>query len=282
MSSPILPPELEREIFERTAYMCPQDISSLFLVSQRVNEWIAGIRYRTVTPNGVHSSCPFRVLQRAIQSNSRPLSFFRAHVRHVVMSYSCIRDETSETVEQVFSAFSGIQHFVFTQQLAPFLLPVLASLRPRRFQAGFDPQLFVDTQLCESIFTCLTHLALWNLTSSMSDPSRCLSFFACTPSLTHLLINDAFDMVPHILAASESLQVLIDYDTVDTGSALDDAGSDDRFVLMENRGGLGEGNQGRIDYWARADLFVAKKWRGEIKPKTRCWIEKADNIPGYP
>ncbi|KAJ7779137.1 hypothetical protein B0H16DRAFT_1501623 [Mycena metata] len=268
MSSPILPPE--REIFERAACMCFEDISSLLLVCQRVNEWIAPIRYRTVTSDGAYSTCSFRALQRAIRSNLRPLSFFRAHVRHMVVPYSFIRDETSETVEQIFSACSGIQYLVFTHQLTASLLPALASLRPHRLYTYLAPQLFVEAPLYRPMFTFVTHLALWHVTSSMLDTSRWLSFLAFIPSLTHLLIRDAFEAVPHILAASESLKVLIDYDTLPYTPELDDAGSDDRFVFLKIRNleeGWVKGTRGEIDYWARADMFVAKKRRGEIKPR---------------
>ncbi|KAJ7032266.1 hypothetical protein C8F04DRAFT_1107766 [Mycena alexandri] len=288
---PILPPELEREIFERAACMCPGDIPSLLLVSQRVNEWIAPIRYRTVTSDGAHSTFPFRALQRAIQSNLRPLCFFRAHVRHLTVPYSFLRDETSETVEQIISACSGIQYFVFIHQLSPSLVPALANLRPHRLYtyldpqlfAYLDPQLFVEAPLYRPMFTFVTHLALWHVTSSMSDTSRWLSFLAFVPSLTHLLIHDAFEAVPHILAASEGLKVLIDYDYLPYTPELDNAGSDDRFVFMKIRTFVEDwvrGTRGEMDYWARADMFVAKKRRGEIQPKTRCWIEKADEIPG--
>ncbi|KAJ7779116.1 hypothetical protein B0H16DRAFT_1501492 [Mycena metata] len=271
MSSPILPPELEREIFERAACMCFEDISSLLLVCQRVNEWIAPIRYRTVTPKGTHSTCPFRALQRAIQSNSRPLSFFRAHVRHLTVPYSLLHDETSEAVEQILSACSGIRYLVFIHQLTRSLLPALASLRPHQLYTYLAPQLFVEAPLYRPMFTFVTHLALWHVARSMSDTSRWLSFLAFVPSLTHLLIHDTFESVLHILAASESLKVLIDYnDTLPYTPKLDHTGSNDRFVFLKIRSFQEDwvkGTRGEIDYWVRADMFVAKKRRGEIKPR---------------
>ncbi|KAJ7753158.1 hypothetical protein B0H16DRAFT_1544639 [Mycena metata] len=272
MSSPILPPELEREIFERAACMCPGDIPSLLLVSQRVNEWIAPIRYRTVTSDGAHSTCPFRALQRAIQSNSRPLSFFRSHVQHLAVPYEFLRDETTGMVEQILSACSEIQSFVFLHQLSPSLVPALASLRPHRLYTYFDPQLFVEAPLYRPMFTFVTHLALWH-TGWIPDTSCWLSLLAVVPSLTHLLIHDAFEAVPHILAASESLKVLIDCNNIPYTPELDDASSDDRFVFLKIRTirtfveDWVRGTRGEMDYWARADMFVAKKARGEIKPR---------------
>jgi hypothetical protein len=38
-SSPLLPPELEREVFETVAELYPQTIPDLLLVSHRVHEW---------------------------------------------------------------------------------------------------------------------------------------------------------------------------------------------------------------------------------------------------
>jgi hypothetical protein len=41
--SPILPPELEREIFEICAISRPASIPNLMLVAQRVKEWCVAI-----------------------------------------------------------------------------------------------------------------------------------------------------------------------------------------------------------------------------------------------
>ncbi|KAJ7605939.1 hypothetical protein DFH06DRAFT_1348359 [Mycena polygramma] len=38
------------------------------------------------------------------------------------------------------------------------------------------------------------------------------------------------------------------------------------------------GTRGGLDFWARADAFIAKKRRGEIEPSSRCWIVHADGI----
>ncbi|KAK7023261.1 hypothetical protein R3P38DRAFT_3357061 [Favolaschia claudopus] len=48
--SPILPPELEREIFETAAIRHPDIIPNLFLVSRRIYDWVGCVKYRTILP----------------------------------------------------------------------------------------------------------------------------------------------------------------------------------------------------------------------------------------
>ncbi|KAJ7176849.1 hypothetical protein C8R46DRAFT_1346786 [Mycena filopes] len=279
--SPVLPLELEQEIFETSAILFPELIPSLLLVSHRTREWIERIKYRTVTPHGEHSTCRFRDLQRAIQSNTRPPSFFRAHVRHLVVPFFFIRDETAEIVQNLLAACAGVQHLTFTIRLSPSYLPALARLRPHRLVITLDPLLVgTDSVVFRPLFTYVTHLSLYRM-SGIFDTSAWLSFLNSLPSLTHLLLSDLFEMVAPILATCKSLQVLIDFDHSPAAPELDDAGGDDRFVYMKIRSGLDEwlkGTRGEVDHWARAEMFIAKKRRGEIKPKTRCWIEATDGV----
>ncbi|KAJ7256087.1 hypothetical protein C8J57DRAFT_1517809 [Mycena rebaudengoi] len=56
---------------------------------------------------------------------------------------------------------------------------------------------------------------------------------------------------------------------------------DPRFVLMwlsndEYAEDWKVGVEGGRDFWVRAELFIAKRKRGEIQPASRYWIEDAD------
>ncbi|KAJ7612620.1 hypothetical protein FB45DRAFT_1036841 [Roridomyces roridus] len=46
--SPNLPPELEKEIFQHTAYLDPRFVPTLMLVAWRVKEWVEESLYRVV------------------------------------------------------------------------------------------------------------------------------------------------------------------------------------------------------------------------------------------
>ncbi|KAJ6564596.1 hypothetical protein B0H19DRAFT_1068129 [Mycena capillaripes] len=78
--SPLVPPELERDMFEAAAETIPR----LFLVSRRVCEWIEEIKHRIVITAEELSPCLFHALKQVIQSNLKPASFFQKHVRHVL------------------------------------------------------------------------------------------------------------------------------------------------------------------------------------------------------
>ncbi|KAJ7255764.1 hypothetical protein C8J57DRAFT_1518054 [Mycena rebaudengoi] len=58
---------------------------------------------------------------------------------------------------------------------------------------------------------------------------------------------------------------------------------DPRFVMIVVMRYLEDwlvGANGGTDFWVRAELFVAKKRRGEIQPATRCRIEESDSRLG--
>ncbi|KAJ7028843.1 hypothetical protein C8F04DRAFT_50204 [Mycena alexandri] len=278
---PVLPPELEREIFEEVATQWPETIPSLLLVSHRVYEWIEKIKYRTVTSTGELSTCSLATLRRAIQSNSKAPSFFHTHVRHLFVRRLFRGKETENMMlPEILRVCTGIQSLAFIRCGIPSsLLPTLATLRPRQLWMRIDSLVF-ETDLCRPMLTCVTHLALWDrVTSIHSDIAAWLSLLAMFPSLTHLMIIAAKpSLAPHILASSKKFKVLVTYSDI-SGKELDNA--DDRYVnigvhkfaeqwLMGTRGGN--------NFWARAEAFIAKKRRGEIQPVWRYWIEDADGI----
>ncbi|KAJ7028844.1 hypothetical protein C8F04DRAFT_1398713 [Mycena alexandri] len=276
-SSPVLPLELEREIFEGAAICCPQTIPSLLLVSHRVYEWIEKIKYRTVTPTGDHSTCSYDTLMRAIQSDSKSPSFFRAHVHHL---YIRPYDETDE-VQEILHVCTGIQSLALIRSNIPsFLLPTLATLRPQRLW-GYFSFLLDKKDFGQSMFIFVTHLTLWEISRQPDrDIPVWLSFLAMFPSLTHLKVPSLFKttLVPHILASSKMLEVLVK-DSSLSGEELYNV--DDRYVTLELRGVIGQwvmGARGGNDFWARAEAFIAKKRRREIQPDWRYWIEDADGI----
>ncbi|KAJ7040945.1 hypothetical protein C8F04DRAFT_1391410 [Mycena alexandri] len=278
--SPILPLELEREIFEEAASHWPETIPSLLLVSHRAYEWIEKIKYRTVTPNGEHSTCSFRALMRAIQSDSKTPSFFRTHIRHLYVPRAFRRNAyvTDEMLEAVLAACAGIQSLSFARGDIPaFILPTLAALRPRRLWMRNDSLVF-KTDLSRPMFTFITHVALWLMFEH--DIASWLSLLAMFPTLTHMMtIGPQTTFVPHILASSRKLEVLVTW-SHNSGKKLDNV--DDRYVnITRIRDDVEQwvmGARGGNDFWALAEDFIAKKRCREIQPDWRYWIEDADGI----
>ncbi|KAJ7779135.1 hypothetical protein B0H16DRAFT_1501619 [Mycena metata] len=272
-NSPVLPLELEREIFEEAAIRCPETIPSLLLVSHRVYE-ILKIKYRTVTPKGELSTCTFAALRRAIQYNSKAPSF-RTHVRHLYIAHSA--DDGSE-VQEILFACAGIQSLSLMTwaNIPPSILLALSTLRPRRLWVHID-SLLAAKDLCQPMFTFVTHLLL---IVQRTDIGASLSFLANFPSLTHLTIVYAeHTLASHILASFKRLKVVVEYSVATAREELDNV--DDRYVTIALQKLIEEwvvGSRGGNDFWARAEAFIAKKRRREIQPDWRYWIEDADGV----
>ncbi|KAF7369305.1 hypothetical protein MVEN_00258400 [Mycena venus] len=280
---PFLPPELEREIFETAAQLYPETIPSLFLLARRVHEWIGQIKYRTVTSIGRRSSCSFRVLQQAIRSNSRPLSFFGNHVQHL-----CVIDVTAEEeLLEVLSACVGIRNMTVIHRATGIsVLHRFAVLRPRRLGIYLEP-LLKATNICRPMFTFVTHLDVWDL--PFEEGHHITSWpplFTLFPALTHIAMSESgvLPLGSDALALLTQLEVIV----VTSSEPLKDLPpvDDVRFMYIplesmaypEYEVDWIAGTQGGTDFWARADAFVAKKRRGEIEPSSRCWIEPNDGI----
>ncbi|KAJ7081426.1 hypothetical protein C8R44DRAFT_992302 [Mycena epipterygia] len=278
-SLPSFPPELEREIFESSAELYPETIPSLLLVSQRVHEWIERVKYNTVTPSGSGVSCRLDVLQRAVRSDSKPASFFHDRVRHLFVE----RLEVDE-LREIISACSGIQSLILMFSTGPSILADLGAMRLRRLSFYLKE---ISTTKCidlsHSMFTSVTHLDLFDpMNYNFQWP---LSNFALLPALTHLslFMFSSPTVGTELLSKCKKLEILIHmagevFDGDDLPS-IDDV----RFVSMVLSDDEYEedwilGTKGGMDFWARADAFVAKRRRGEIKPDSRCWIEQGDGI----
>ncbi|KAJ7131440.1 hypothetical protein C8R44DRAFT_57621 [Mycena epipterygia] len=283
-SLPFFPPELEREIFESSAELYPDTIPSL-LVAQRVNEWIERIKYNTVTSNGSGGSCCLDALQRSVQSGLKPPSFFHDRVRHLFVQRIVLN---VADLGEILSACSGLRSLVLmdSESAEPSLLPRLAATKPRRL-CLFLKQIFGAEELIDlshSMFTSVTHLDLFDIIHNTNLQSPWLNL-AILPALTHLSsleLQDPF-MGTELLSNCKKLEVLIcmrcDGHAYSNPPSIDDV----RFVCMvvsddDYEGDWIIGTKGGMDVWARADVFVAKRRRGEIRPDSRCWIEDGDGI----
>ncbi|KAJ6598100.1 hypothetical protein DFH09DRAFT_1356456 [Mycena vulgaris] len=282
--SPFFPPELEREIFETAAELYPKTILNLLLVAQRVHEWIEIIRYSIVSTIDDPSSCPIHVLQQAIRSNAKPADFFQ-RVRHLYVEKLVPETE----LQEIISACIGIRSLVLFHG-GPSILPGLATIKPRRLSVSLEC-LFPDQQSLDLItihpkFTCLTiHPILTCVTHlDLFDDLSQIRWINLLPALTHFaLLRRKPSAWTELLSANAKLAVIIRMQSSEFRPENRISNDDVRFVCMsvldaDYGPDWLTGVKGGMDFWARADLFVAKKRRGEIKPSSRCWIEAEDGI----
>ncbi|KAJ6482710.1 hypothetical protein C8R45DRAFT_1075793 [Mycena sanguinolenta] len=294
--APFLPLDLEREIFETAAYFYPKTIYNLLLVSHRVYEWIDGMQYATVTDEAIEGSCPVDVLLQKIQSESRPASFFHRNVRHLCVTGRRRNwNQDMDVITQVLSACSGIHNLALSvSSVGPHahesLPPSLAALKSRRLTT---PVFFLQIDPPTPMFAFLTHLHVpFNPLLATTSRDQLHSFLARLPALTHFamgpvlwnILDAGAALAKEILTTCENLHVLVVNMTRTADVKLFPAIDDVRFLLFQDarkaefiRGWVAE-TKGGVDFWARADAFVAKKKRGEIQPISRCWIEVRDGI----
>ncbi|KAJ7488973.1 hypothetical protein FB451DRAFT_681221 [Mycena latifolia] len=282
---PIFPLELEREIFETTADLYPATIPNLLLVSQRACEWIERIKYRTVTSTGAGLFCPFRVVQQAIRSNSKPAGFFHDRVRNLFIETTFIGEDE---LQEILSVCSGIRSLVLYAFSGPSTLRSLGAIKPQRLSL-FLTGLFQDLRSVDPshpVFTFVTHFDLFDSLVNTPDFQSVWANLILFPALTHLsLLRFGGSTIGRdLLAANMKLEVLVHMQG--SGEYPHDALpsiDDPRFVAMvlsddEYESDWLAGTKGGLDFWARAELFIAKKRRGEIQPSSRCWIEPGDGI----
>ncbi|KAJ6462462.1 hypothetical protein C8R45DRAFT_940712 [Mycena sanguinolenta] len=295
--SAALPPELERQIFETAVELHPETIPNLLLVAARVLECldhirIEPLRYRTFALTGPPVMCRrFDVLQQAIAS--KPAKFIRDNVWHVFADW----DFSQSTLDTFIPFCTGIKSLVIFNTY-PGMLSQLGTARPRHL-AGPIESLFQDhvqrtsqdVDLTLPLFSALTHFDVFEAIHLDSSSLTSWSSLALLPALTHLaFIELSCRVAVSVLTICPKLHIIIsmhsdarthshmvsstveDMDDLDSRFLSMVLTSDDYVLDWE------AGIRGGIDFWTRADAFVARKRRGEIEPKSRYWIEDRDGI----
>ncbi|KAK7013025.1 tyrosinase central domain-containing protein [Favolaschia claudopus] len=280
MAEPILPLELEREIFEHTALMFPHSIPSLLRVARHVYIWIEPLLYRIVRLEddiGIASA-----LFDAVK-NDRPPAFFHA-IHH--LSVEATNAWLFEDIHSLMKRCTEIRNFACLSSFPdPSLLPILAGMRSLQRMSCSFLDLFGGVQavdLTHPALQSLTHLDLFDMHSESQAFFGALSLL---PALTHLCLGqdywNVFARDQLSIANWSRLELLLfqwsgsmmsrrkRYQAMQVGHVYDI-----RLVLglytdyweeweLEARGGL--------KFWAEADDFVLRKRRGEIEA-TRFWI----------
>ncbi|KAH8798502.1 hypothetical protein DL96DRAFT_1639583, partial [Flagelloscypha sp. PMI_526] len=103
---PLLPPELEQRIFSISAISDPRMMSTLHLISSRVNEWMEGIRFRSIVLNRSNFSSTIQIIEA---KNSQ---FLAQHVRYCCIDRLDTLQTTSERLmyqlQQALLSFTGM------------------------------------------------------------------------------------------------------------------------------------------------------------------------------
>ncbi|KAJ7088702.1 hypothetical protein C8R44DRAFT_444000 [Mycena epipterygia] len=265
---PILPTDLEREIFEAAAIMHPQTIPVLLRVARRVLIWIEPFLYRVTLVQTGHSMSD--AVRRAMKT--KPPSFFENGIRHLFLAQTLPR--WSE--EDVCGLLRLCPRLVSLTIISGFayhpLLPILLGMQQLRRWNGSLKDLFGGSSavdLSHPAFRNITHMDIFDVVDDIILPG-----LATLPALTHLCLNDdvGLRVLQRILEQCMHLQVLVNLWYIsDSEDAREIANSppvtDVRFVVIvfsDFWTDLEIGARGGTDFWAAADVFIVRKRRGEI------------------
>ncbi|KAK7039951.1 hypothetical protein R3P38DRAFT_2770077 [Favolaschia claudopus] len=269
----ILPPELEREIFEIAATEDKRTIPALLRVCHRAHNWIEPLLYRTLIISDYDDA-------ELVALRSKSLEFKKRAVHHVFIEDN---PNTRAHVHKLISQLSGIQTLALNGYASDELLLAIYNLLPRRLNVCaplYNPSEWVRSTFACSCFFLVTHLEIFH------DPMPSMedydwddwSVLASLPSLTHLCLerHSVAELLPLFFEKCTQLAVLIvafwnpSPETEAAEFVENVRVKDPRMVVMvfdaqffkeDWQRGVRSGD----DFWARADGFLAKKRDGKIQ-----------------
>ncbi|KAJ7121819.1 hypothetical protein C8R43DRAFT_1112098 [Mycena crocata] len=271
---PVLPVELEREIFEIAARSRPGSIPTLVLVASRVKFWVEPFLYRTIILDEYtqlvegYPALSCRSFPRVAQG--KPSSLFRDSVRHLLLSVVV----EGIDVHCFLTTCSQIENlFLMGHHRLPIYLPAIAALPLKRLHCNLDDLFpsYSQISFTHQLFSHLTHL--WHL-SHVGDPAIWPGL-ALLPHLTHLAFNSE-DFIPLFLTfldTCKSLRVLVhlQFSGADPPHIEVQLAEDTRFLSMDFGDIIDDWQIGAhtgIDFWSRAEDFVVLRKSGQI-PEAR-------------
>ncbi|KAF7373259.1 Zn(2)-C6 fungal-type domain-containing protein [Mycena sanguinolenta] len=156
----------------------------------------------------------------------------------------------------------------------PALIPILLHMVQLRRWVGSLKSLFGSYSAIDLSLPCfrtVTHMDIFDDITDDSEGVLCAALTAL-PCLTHLCLNgDTLDLVPRLLVQCAQIQVVVSMH-IGINRARDIAANpptaDTRFVVSRTGSYWGDwelGAQGKTDFWAAAEEFIAGKRRGEIE-----------------
>ncbi|KAJ6476346.1 hypothetical protein C8R45DRAFT_1009708 [Mycena sanguinolenta] len=261
---PVLPPELEREIFEITALSDFHRIPCLLRLARRVLEWIEPLLYRVVV---VEHSPMADAYRRMLRQKPDVLAKGVQHL--LVTSLSNWPKEDVHSLLRLCApqllSLAGSPTIY-----KPTLLPIFSHMTQLRRWVGSLKNLFAGypaVDLSLPVFHTITHMDI--LDNFTIENNVVIAGLAVLPCLTHLCLDrSTLGHIPRILARCAHLQVLV-FRTFRAKEVADNPPTTDvRFVVIQIGGYWKDwkvGIRGGIDFWAAADEFVARKRLGDIE-----------------
>ncbi|KAJ7150638.1 hypothetical protein C8R46DRAFT_496437 [Mycena filopes] len=262
------PLELEREIFETAALQNLDTIPTLLRVSRRVHVWVEPLLYRIVV-------IPDRTAPILPAVQAKPPPFLQLAVHHLF-----IQPQMAGAVDIIRSC-SGIHSLFLDGRPDTNLLDILDRMQLRRFNFTVPSSL---SGWAEGIFTRPTFLRVTHLELFQDLPHgsahlswRHWSPLATLPALTHLCLaeSQASLILPDVVAECAQLLIIVTawwglgtYKPRVFAQTL--TVTDPRVVVILIDSYIEDwklGAAGGADFWVRAEIFVARKRRGEIPSK---------------
>ncbi|KAJ7728271.1 hypothetical protein DFH07DRAFT_851208 [Mycena maculata] len=278
-AKPYLSTDVEREIFETTGLLYPNTIPTLLRVARRVSIWVEPLLYRVLRISR-YSPLAGVVLDAV---HSKPTTFLRTAVRHLLLDGSA--QWSQDDALSVLRLCTGLVSLLpFGRFASPALLPVLREMRSvRRLSASLE-DLFGSSDaidLHHPLFSGITHLDIFDPVESAPQIYVQLS---ALPRLTHLCLNNDIPApIAHVVLSScPHLEVLVNMwaylrlaraFAVAQSPPLKDP--DPRFVVAlydDFSADWEAGSHDELDFWALAEIFVARKRRGQI-PASCYWLQ---------
>ncbi|KAJ6551286.1 hypothetical protein B0H19DRAFT_1157110 [Mycena capillaripes] len=264
----VFPADLEREIFETTAFMHHGSIPVLLRVARRVLVWIEPLLYRVVT---IHTMA--LVIKKAIQT--KEASFFRDSVRHIQIGPS--RHWSAVDTHALLRLCTRLVSVAYTRDPGgPVFLMALEDNRGiRRWSGRLEPLFGPSTlDLAHPVFHTVTHLDV--LDGLRGDDTRICAALHTMLALTHVCLNGDMvevDLLHRVLDQCTHLRVLVGMWSGGRAKEMAarhrrDGVTDMRYVVTICTHYWDDwevGARGGTDFWVAAEAFVQRKHRGEIE-----------------
>ncbi|KAJ7089493.1 hypothetical protein C8R43DRAFT_1050599 [Mycena crocata] len=273
LDPPFLPVDLEREIFEMAARSRPCSIPTLMLVASRVKAWVEPLLYRTIfifhkydlVAAGYPTLHCSGSLPHVIREKSITLLF--TSVRNVYLS-----DVSGEEATWLLSTCLQIENLFMMGFRLEEHLTALAVIQLKRLCCSLA-EIFPSISKIDfthRLFAHLTHL--WHF--AHVGKTELWSGLALVPHFTHLAFSNPGFLPLYLgfLDVCKSLQVLVhlklgggSYET--GGVTILQLAENHRFVsmnCMDYRPDWLIGAHTGIDFWSKAEDFVARRKAGQV------------------
>ncbi|KAJ7112028.1 hypothetical protein C8R43DRAFT_1113438 [Mycena crocata] len=270
LDPPVLPLDLEREIFELAAHSQPTSIPRLMLVASRVKIWLEPLLYRTLflthddqVVDG-YPTLPCKSFSQIIRD--KPTSLIQKSVRHVFLSH--VPDEDVTWLLTTCTRIGNL--FVMGFQIDKHL-PVISALPLERLDCDLRG-LFSGISGIEFTHTLFSHLTHLRYFGRVGTPDT-WSGLALIPCLTHLAFyhREFIPLCLGFLDSCKSLLILVHLQFGTVSGELRDIdirlAEDPRFLSMSAPNFAEDWRNGAhtgVDFWTHAEAFLDRRKSGQV------------------